>query len=73
MFMHTLRLATLCGIGFCSIPLHADYTIIAGWDRQLFPAYIIATASIKPAGEAAPQRIGDPHGQIGICVAATRT
>lgn len=52
---------------------HAEFTPIAGFDRQVFPSYIIATASIKPAADSAPaNQLGDPRGQFGVEVVAPK-
>ena len=49
----------------------AEFTPITGFDRQVFPSYIIATASIKPAADNAPaNQLGDPRGQFGVEVVA---
>lgn len=52
---------------------NAETKLVVGWDRQLFPAYLIATASIKPtdSNEEGSNRLGDPNGQIGFVVEAT--
>ena len=51
----------------------AEFTLIAGWDRHLFPAYIVATATTRPTPEeqAAAAReslLGDPNGLLGVVV-----
>jgi hypothetical protein len=49
----------------------AEFTPIAGFDRQIFPSYLIATASIKHAPEeASPTQLGDSQGQFGAEVVA---
>lgn len=41
--------------------------------QQVFPALLIATANLKPPAGAAPGGvIGDPHGMVGVALAATR-
>lgn len=45
----------------------AEFTPIAGFNEQLFPAYLIATASVRPDGAAADaSRLGDPTGLLGV-------
>jgi hypothetical protein len=51
----------------------AEFTPIAGWDRHLFPSYIIATATMQPTPEekAAADRtatLGDPRGLLGVSI-----
>ncbi len=49
-----------------------DFTPIAGWDNQLFPSYLIATATLKPDANAdVGNTLGDPDGQLGVIVTAT--
>lgn len=50
----------------------ADFTPVAGWDNQLFPSYLIATAAIKqePQGESG-NTFGETDGQLGVIVVAT--
>jgi hypothetical protein len=51
----------------------AEFTPIAGWDDQLFPSYLVATATIRLPDEVADeddeadeQRLGDRQGVLGI-------
>ncbi len=50
--------------------LPADFTTVAGWDNQLFPAYLIATASVRSQGEAPANVFGDREGQLGVRIEA---
>ncbi len=51
----------------------AEFQIIAGWDRQLFPSYLIGTATVKSEPFAADaDQLGDPLGLIGVTVKATQ-
>jgi hypothetical protein len=54
-----------------SATAQARFTPIAGFDQQIFPSYIIATAPMK-AGDAAQDehRLGDARGLLGIEVVA---
>lgn len=44
----------------------ADFVPIAGFDQQLFPSLLIATAATKPAKSEAPSRLGDPLSVLGV-------
>src|SRR6476620_5450549 len=51
----------------------AEFTTIAGWSNQLFPSYVVATATLKPAGNSDTEAeeedetvLGDPRGLFGI-------
>ncbi|MBI2823397.1 MAG: hypothetical protein HYX69_01760 [Planctomycetia bacterium] len=52
--------------------VHADFTPIAGWDRQLFPSYLVATATIRLPEEdqvnedADAEVLGDSQGVLGV-------
>jgi hypothetical protein len=51
----------------------AEFTPIAGWDRHLFPAYIIATATMRATPEekadaARDSVLGDVHGLLGVTI-----
>jgi len=50
----------------------AEWKPRVGWDQQLYPSYIVATATVRP--EEIPTqddtKMGDPHGLIGITVVA---
>ncbi len=55
----------------CLSNARADFTPIVGWDQQLFPAFIVATAGIKTsANDANPNQLGDPNGLLGVEVTA---
>lgn len=74
MKIRSLCLAALFALAAYSSSSAADTTVIAGWDRQLFPSYLIATASVKPqqaTEEEDPCMLGDPDGQIGVRITAT--
>ncbi len=51
----------------------AEFTTIAGWDRQLFPSYIVATATLRGQDEKAPAAgnpnlLGNGSGILGVRV-----
>lgn len=47
--------------------LSADFTPIAGWDKQLFPSFIIGTATMKSDDSpAAANELGDSRGLLGV-------
>ena len=52
-------------------PLAAQITPITGWENQLFPSYLISTATLK-LGEVPDDRLllGDPFGVLGVEVEA---
>lgn len=46
-----------------------EFTPIAGWDEQLYPSYILATAKFKKANEDdKPNVLGDSLGLLGVIV-----
>jgi hypothetical protein len=48
---------------------HAEFTAIAGWNNQLFPSYIVATATLKrdeDTEEDDETELGDKHGLLGV-------
>lgn len=50
-------------------PMSAQsWTAHVGWGNQLFPSYVIATASVRPGGVLAGDAytLGDPNGQVAI-------
>jgi hypothetical protein len=51
-----------------------DFEIQAGWNDQLFPSFIVATATIKLPQEAVEEyegtELGDPQGLLGITIEA---
>jgi hypothetical protein len=49
----------------------AEFTPIVGWDKQLFPSYIIGTAAIKSGdSQASATELGDINGLLGIEIVA---
>ncbi len=74
------RVRTASSIGALTIALSAisaalgaEFTPITGWDHQLFPSYLVATATIRlpdevadEEGEADEQVLGDRQGVLGI-------
>jgi hypothetical protein len=50
--------------------LHADFTPIAGWDQQIFPSYVLGTATVKGDGEKPKNHLGDSNGVLGVEVVA---
>jgi hypothetical protein len=51
--------------------VRAEFTPIAGWDTQLFPSFLIATAALKSDGAPSiPNELGDTHGLLGIEIVA---
>ena len=73
-----------CASGFRSLCLlltcvavtgsaRGEFTTIAGWDRQLFPSYIVATATLRGQDEQAksagnPNLLGNGSGILGVRV-----
>ncbi len=57
-------------LSLCSAA-QAEFTPITGWEKQLFPSYIIATASLRASAEANSQQLGDPLGLLGVVVDAS--
>lgn len=56
-------------------PARAEFTTKAGWNDQLFPSFLIATATIKLPPEAIEeyedqQVLGDPQGLLGVTIEA---
>lgn len=47
---------------------YAEFIPINGMDGQLFPSYVISTASMKAARSDNPHRLGDPRGLFGVVV-----
>ncbi len=54
-----------------SASAQSNVTTITGWDSQLFPSYLIATATVKPTNED-PTLLGDPNGQLGATIEANK-
>src|SRR3954470_22804589 len=53
----------------------AEFQTKSGWGDQLFPSYLIATATVKLPQEAVEefenqQVLGDPQGQLGVTIEA---
>lgn len=47
--------------------VNADFTPIAGWDKQIFPSFVIGTAAMKTDGQPnAENELGDSHGLLGV-------
>ena len=55
----------------------AEFTLVDGWDHQLFPSYLIATATVRAAVQQSEEQdegeeqepaqvLGDPHGVLGV-------
>jgi hypothetical protein len=58
-------------VACCGTSAGAEFTAVAGFDQQLFPSYLIATAGIRlDKGQADPTRLGDPTGQLGVDLVA---
>ena len=65
-------LFVMISLSNCLPSARAEFTPIAGWDNQLFPSYLIATAALKQDPNAdAGNTLGDPDGQLGVIVEAT--
>lgn len=51
--------------------LSADFTPITGWDKQLFPSFIIGTATMKGGDTSSSENdLGDARGLLGVEVVA---
>jgi hypothetical protein len=68
--MKLFRNVVALAITLTSGLLHADFTPIAGWDQQLFPSYVLGTATIKGDGKESANRFGDSNGVLGVEVVA---
>jgi hypothetical protein len=70
-FQRSLSAFACVVLGLAASPAGATFTPIAGFDQQIFPSYIIATAPMK-AGDAAKDehRLGDVRGLLGVEVVA---
>src|SRR5262245_16144994 len=60
-----------------SLMAQESFTALTGWDRQLFPSYLIATATIRLPEEDEVDEdeedvvvLGDPQGVLGIEIEA---
>jgi len=73
--LRTVFLALLIGLITAATAVSADFETRAGWSDQLFPSFLIATATIKLPKEAVEeyegqQVLGDPQGLVGITIEA---
>jgi hypothetical protein len=57
-------------LSLAAVPVQADFDVIAGWDRQLFPSFIIGTSSIKTDKPDDETRLGESDGLLGIAIEA---
>lgn len=68
--MPAIRRLTVCAIVATSLAFfsetRAEFTPIAGFDQQLFPSYLIATATTRPGKQTDPHRLGDPLSLLGV-------
>jgi hypothetical protein len=65
--LRTLVLAGLVAVFTSGAAIAADFFPIAGFDRQLFPSHITATASLRAGNiQADETRLGDPRGVLGV-------
>lgn len=65
-----IALATFCFLSLGEIAA-AEFRMIAGWNNQLFPSFVVATATLKPneyAEEEDESVLGDPRGLFGVQV-----
>jgi hypothetical protein len=68
----TLSLVFTClAIAGSARGARAEFVTIAGWDRQLFPSYIVATATVQGQDERArtadnPNVLGNGSGVLGV-------
>ncbi|MFO1007603.1 MAG: hypothetical protein U0929_16695 [Planctomycetaceae bacterium] len=49
----------------------ADFTPITGWDEQLYPSFLVSTASVKEApwiDSESPEILGDRGGMLGVSI-----
>lgn len=68
-----LPVATLCLAVMTGQAASADFKPIAGFGEQLFPSYIISTASVKvDPSEVPTNRLGDPRGLLGVQVVSPK-
>jgi hypothetical protein len=59
-----LAIACLCANAHCA---QAEFVPVTGFDQQLFPSYVIATANMRwSEAPADPRRLGDPAGILGV-------
>lgn len=70
--MKTMGLTALMLMILSGSAVHAEFTPVAGFDQQLFPSYIIATASARfTPPEKNVSRLGDARGLLGVEVNCT--
>jgi hypothetical protein len=69
--LFALLLLVVISPGWIS-PICAEFTPIAGWDRQLFPSYAVATATLRTdeEAEADETELGDVRGLLGVVIEA---
>lgn len=68
---HKLFLILFVAAVTLSRSVQAEFTPIVGWDKQLFPSFIIGTAAIKPSdAQASATELGDINGLLGIEIVA---
>ncbi len=49
----------------------AEFTAITGWEQQIFPSYVIASAALRQDKTETPREVlGDPRGLLGVLVKA---
>lgn len=69
MFRCVLTVVLFCS---CVVPAwSADFTPITGWDEQLYPAFLVSTASVKEApwiDSESPEILGDRGGLLGVSI-----
>ncbi|MCA9185937.1 MAG: hypothetical protein R3E01_04490 [Pirellulaceae bacterium] len=66
-----IGLATACCCLLSTAVSFAEYKTVCGWDDQLFPAYILATGTVKIDSDGIdPHLLGDPAGIVGIDIVA---
>jgi hypothetical protein len=67
-----LIVVSMLGLALLTTPAYAEFTTIAGWDRQLFPSYAVATATLRrdEEEEADETELGDPRGLLGVVIDA---
>lgn len=69
-YLRSVALACLFTFGIHE-NVQADFTALAGWDSQLFPSYLIASAASKtPIFEIDDNHLGDPNGLLGVEIKA---
>lgn len=47
-----------------------EFTPIVGWDSQVFPSYLVATAAMKNQAQSDPTVLGDAYGIFGVSIKA---